>query len=107
VFSDEAHQIVKSRESGIKNTNLDPRKVSHFDLMLHVTDEINIIRIIFEYSTDLFKKSTVKKFARSYMEILEQVIENQNIKLNEINISLNLLPTQSTIIQEDNDEWEL
>ncbi len=47
----------------------------------------NEINLVIKYSTHLYKKTTIEKFAQHYLEILEQVIENIDIKLEDIAIS--------------------
>ncbi|MCP4157035.1 MAG: non-ribosomal peptide synthetase, partial [bacterium] len=84
-----------------------PHKSAHFDLMLHTTVAAATIHLMFEYSTALFKESTIEDFAVYYIEILEQVVENPQIPLEEISITLNLLTATSTVIPDDDDDWDI
>jgi acyl carrier protein len=78
---------------------------SHFDLMLHTTDAGNGVRLVFEYSTDLFKKKTIERLAGYYLEILEQVTVNPGVLLEEITISHGLKASKTTVQMEEDDDW--
>ncbi|MCP4153837.1 MAG: non-ribosomal peptide synthetase, partial [bacterium] len=80
---------------------------AHFDLMLHATATASTIKLMFEYSTALFKQTTIEDFAGYYIEILEQVVENPGIMLEDISITLNLLTASSNVIPEDDDDWDI
>lgn len=78
------------------------KKVSHFDYMLHATAlQDGSIRLILEYSDALFKRSTMEKFAKNYLEILNQVAERQEMKLKEIRISHELVVAGKNILKEE------
>ncbi len=59
-------------------------KVSKFDMSLKVSYFNNIINIKFEYCTDLFKKDTIEKFGETYLHILDKVINDSELRINEI-----------------------
>jgi amino acid adenylation domain-containing protein len=107
VFQDESHVTPESQKDNAADLVSKRYKVSHFDLMLHATEKGDSLMIAFEYSTDLFKKSTIEEFSHFYVKILEQVLEDQNIKLEEIEIDLNLLTAKSDILQDDPEDWDL
>ncbi len=67
----------------IKPYNIES-KVSKFDLTLFAVEVEKSLELSFEFSTVLFKKSTVEKIIQSYKEILNKIIENPDIKLNSI-----------------------
>ena len=48
------------------------------------------LTITFEYSTRLFKKSTIRRFIEYYEDILRQVTGNRNVKLKDIKVSHDL-----------------
>jgi hypothetical protein len=54
-----------------------------------------------EYSTQLFNRSTIEDLAKHYIEILQQVVENRDIKLNEIKMSYDLISMTPKNIEED------
>jgi amino acid adenylation domain-containing protein len=80
--------------------------VSHFDLMLGVIEEKDNIVMLLEYSTELFELSTIEEFKNDLKEIIHQVVENRDIKLNEIMISNDLLLTKQNILQSDYSSYE-
>jgi amino acid adenylation domain-containing protein len=107
VFRDEGDNALKSKRDGIEGFNSTPFNISHFDLMLNVVDLNNSIRLGLEYSTNLFKTSTIEEFAAFYVAILEQVVEKPLIRLEDIKVDLDLSVSTSSIIQEGKDEWGL
>ncbi|MCP4156743.1 MAG: non-ribosomal peptide synthetase, partial [bacterium] len=89
VFSEAPGETNEGTESeaAVNNTEIpedNPLKVSHFDMMLHVTDNGGTMTGVIEYSTALFKKETIEGIAGFYEEILKQVLKNPIIKLQEI-----------------------
>jgi tyrocidine synthetase-3 len=97
----------KPRENRSENQNIRSYSVSHFDLMLHVTDNVDSLLASLEFSTDLFKKSTGTEISNFYKDILKQVVENPGIKLEEIQMDLNLSTANSRIIDEEKEDWGL
>jgi amino acid adenylation domain-containing protein len=66
-------------------------KVSHLDQVLFFkTGDNDLLEMILEYSTVLFKPSTAENIAQRYIEILSQVAANKEIELKDIEISLKL-----------------
>jgi hypothetical protein len=59
------------------------------------------ISIILNYSTVLFKHSTAEKIKEHYNEILQQVLENREIKLNDIQLSHKLSAAPVEIDEEE------
>ncbi|MCP4158300.1 MAG: non-ribosomal peptide synthetase, partial [bacterium] len=80
-------------------------QVSHFDLMLHATAAGDVFDVYIEYSKALFKEATIEYFTKYYREIVEQVIENQEIRLDDVKTAHNLLTAKSPDIQEDDEDW--
>ena len=74
--------------------------------MLHAHDAVHSIGMRLEYSTQLFKTATIEKFAKFYMEILEQVTADPLVKLSDIRTSLHLQVSNANILQEDKDDWD-
>jgi acyl carrier protein len=70
-------------------------RTSKFDLRLGVSEGNDVIMMSLTYSTVLFKRTTAEKMAERFVEILEQVLKNSNIKLSEITISHDLLMIES------------
>ncbi|MGE5341262.1 MAG: amino acid adenylation domain-containing protein [Candidatus Omnitrophota bacterium] len=69
-----------------KDPEHNPYQISHFDLMFHATDLGGTIRVVLEYSSVLFKQQTIDEIFTCYIDIVEQTLANQNIKLSEIEV---------------------
>lgn len=59
-------------------------KYSPYELSLVVMENKDNMDLIFEYQTSLFKESTIKMFADDYVNILSKVVENKNIRIEEL-----------------------
>jgi NRPS condensation-like uncharacterized protein len=70
-------------------------RVSRFDMLLGAVEIDEKISINLEYSTSLFKPSSVEKFLKHYREIMQQVVEQKEIKLKDIVISSHLQAAES------------
>ena len=58
------------------------------------------IKMSLEYSTPLYKRSTAENLVNHYLEILEQVVENPGIKLEDINVSYQLVPIKNADLRD-------
>ena len=67
------------------------RHISHFDLMLFAVETGEGLDLTFEYSSSLFKPSTISGFQRYFEEITGQIIENQHITIKNIKLSHELV----------------
>jgi len=65
-------------------------QVSRFDVLFDVVELQNKIIIRLEYSTVLFRQSSIERLAKHYTEILNQAAENREIKIKDITISTDL-----------------
>ncbi len=52
-----------------------PRNVAKFDLSLDGFEQDGEIEFTIEYSTEIFKKETIKRIARHFLNLLDEVIE--------------------------------
>jgi len=80
------------------------RKISHFDLHLQAFEADDTIDMALEYSSALFKPSTVKTMTKHYIEVLEQVAENRRpgeLRLKEIGISHELAAAKPKRLREE------
>ncbi len=77
--------------------------ISRFDMFLSVMEMGDSVRFLLEYSTALFKKTTAERIIKHYMEILEQIKDNVNIRLEDIVLSHNLSTAKSNILKSDDD----
>ncbi|QUI24145.1 non-ribosomal peptide synthase/polyketide synthase [Vallitalea pronyensis] len=60
--------------------------ISKFDMTLNGEERDGKVYFDFEYSTRLFKKATIERFAEHYRNILEEIAENIEVKLSEIDM---------------------
>lgn len=67
-----------------------------FDLIFAVTTIGKRINMHIAYSTGLFKLSTIEKIQKQFIAIINQVVENINIKINDISLLSGLLPASTT-----------
>jgi non-ribosomal peptide synthetase component F/malonyl CoA-acyl carrier protein transacylase/acyl carrier protein len=78
---------------------------AHFDLLFDIGRNRNSLFLNIEYSSDLFKDSTIVKFADHFTHIMEQVISNKNIKLDEITLSHDLMT--ASVVEEVEEDWDI
>jgi len=70
-------------------------KTTHLDLALYVIEARDTVKMVLEYSTALFKRSTVEKMTRRYIDILRQVVGNKEIMLKDIEVSVDMIEAKS------------
>ncbi|NOQ27796.1 MAG: amino acid adenylation domain-containing protein [Bacteroidales bacterium] len=68
---------------------------SKFDLHFVGLEKNNVISMVLRYSTELFKESTAKIIVDNFIEILNQVVENSEIKIQDIILKQNLTKVTS------------
>ena len=61
--------------------------ISKFDLSLHAKEADDKISLSFDYSTDLFHRSTIESMSRCFLKIAEDVTGNDEILIADIDIS--------------------
>lgn len=76
-------------------------KISRFDMFLSIMDVGDRVKFMLEYSKDLFKKSTAEKVLDHYFEILNQIIDNPEIRIEDIHLTNNLNVASNKILEED------
>ncbi|NKQ19010.1 type I polyketide synthase [Brevibacillus laterosporus] len=57
------------------------------DLLLRAVEAQDKLEMTIEYSTELFRRETMEKFVQRYIELLEQVTADVQIKLQDISVS--------------------
>jgi amino acid adenylation domain-containing protein len=82
-------------------------KLAKFDLYFLVFKMEETVNILIRYSTELFKRSTIEKMKKYYIEILQQVVDNIGVKLKDINLSHDFLPVKSTVHKDDDGSFNL
>ncbi|MCK4258431.1 MAG: non-ribosomal peptide synthase/polyketide synthase [Halanaerobiales bacterium] len=63
-------------------------QTSKFDLTLYAGEVENKIQFAFRYSTDLFKKATVERFADELLFMLEKALTNPTVRVGELRRSM-------------------
>ncbi|UCH98126.1 MAG: non-ribosomal peptide synthetase, partial [Candidatus Aminicenantes bacterium] len=106
VYRDETQPARKSTMPELRGVDLDPRNVSHFDLMLHATNFHDSISISFEYSTVMFKTKTIERLSTLYQDILEQVLEDVQIRLEEITTGHEFVTVKSNVLQDSQHDFD-
>ncbi|MCP5045716.1 MAG: hypothetical protein GY940_00990, partial [bacterium] len=97
----ENSEDAESRESNESEVN--PFKLSRFDLMLHASANAGSVDLSFEFSTLLFKKETIRELSNYYTDILEQVTSDKDILLRDIRVTHGLATAESTIAEDESD----
>lgn len=69
--------------------------ISRYDLSLFAIEDDDVIRLVMEYSTELFKKPKIVKMLEHYREILTQVTRNPDIQLKDIKLTHHLIAASS------------
>lgn len=78
-------QIRDLEFNGLKFSLIDyDTKTTKFNLVLSLTKKDDIYNCKFEYNTDLFYKSTIEDYGKQFVEILDLIIENRNLKINDL-----------------------
>jgi tyrocidine synthetase-3 len=87
-FSDIPSLVPEVEIAGLKMSPYEfEYQTARFDLFFMGFETGDSIRMKVEYDVSLFKSSTIERINRSYMEILEQILENTGLLLKDINIS--------------------
>ncbi len=73
-------EINKIQDLQVRLKNVD-RKMAHLDLSLSVQENEERLIGMFEYNTDLFFKSTIKRMAKHFQRILKAIIRNPDEKI--------------------------
>jgi len=74
--------------------------VARFDLLLTGTNQDEHCRFIFSYSSEIFKKETMQRYAKYFQEIVSAVAADPDILLKHINVATGL----QTVVNNSYDE---
>ena len=72
-------------------------------MTLMVVENGDTLDFEFEYCTKIFKEETIERFFGYYRDILSEVIENRDIKLEDISISVDSLVVETDMSEIDLD----
>lgn len=81
-------------------------KVTKFDIVTMVMENMSGFKIVVEYITSLYKRSTIERMTKHYVDILEQITSDKNIKLKDIKLSSNALFASTEYLLEETSEFE-
>ncbi len=76
-------------------------RVSRFDITLYAMEAGSEILFLLEYSTKLFTKPTIEKMAQRYIDVIRSVVDNEGIKLKDINIASDMFAVHPEISKSD------
>ncbi|MDU0072246.1 MULTISPECIES: non-ribosomal peptide synthetase [Bacillus] len=85
-----AMQNADLRALSMEGVTLRPYEFEHktakFDLTLAAAEEDDIVRFEMEYNTALFKDETISRWSKYWLNLLEAVADNPNIRLSELSL---------------------
>jgi non-ribosomal peptide synthetase component F len=79
---------------------------TQYDLHIEALEDGNKINMLFSYSVKLFKQTTIEKMACRFQDILHQVLENIDVKIQDITFTHDLLNVSSNIYTGDQEDFE-
>ncbi|AZK48524.1 non-ribosomal peptide synthetase/type I polyketide synthase [Paenibacillus lentus] len=80
---------------------------AHFDLSLIAEEDGKYLSFKFEYSTSLFRRETIERFARYMEDIVTSVLKNPAIQLKDIAIEHHLAEPEPVFLTSAQGEFEL
>jgi acyl transferase domain-containing protein/acyl carrier protein len=106
---DVAFNLNNIESSDVEDTDLkiksyrNEKEFAKFDLTLYAYEGMEAIYLTFRYSTQLFKPSTIENLKQYYIEIIQQVVDNIDIKLDDFAFSNELIIPEQEINWDDGD----
>lgn len=113
-FQNQQSQTTSSTKTNELNFEAPKQEETQFELNFSVASTDKGINIGIAFSSDLYKRSTIKKFAEHYQALLKSILANPNEKINQLstvcpnekkallfdfNNTTTLYPNQSSIIE--------
>lgn len=80
--------------------------MARFDLLLGAVELKNTILMSLEYSSELFTEETARKMTKRYVAILGKCMENENIRLEELDIPQALEAPKADILLQETGDFE-
>ncbi|MCP4155416.1 MAG: hypothetical protein GY757_47270, partial [bacterium] len=81
------------------------RKVSKFDMGFYYAEVEGKLKLIAEYATRLYKKEKVEQVITYFKEILTNVLEDPQIRLEDIRLSSDLGKIETNVVQADEGDF--
>ncbi|MDQ1353565.1 MAG: hypothetical protein QG657_3871 [Acidobacteriota bacterium] len=78
-----------------------------FNLLLDASEASGAVYLNLNYASALFKKTTIEKMSRHYIEILNVMSTIKDIKLADIKISHELMPVKPTTLRDNQEAFDL
>lgn len=82
------------------------RKVARLDLLLMITEIPAGLHMNWEYSSRLFYRERIARMQKQLIMILDQILENPDLKLGEISITRDLFAANSSVLTLDSGNFE-
>lgn len=102
-YERELNQRNKDLASEFRYTN----PTSKFDLVLGCVEGSESLEFTFEYSTQLFKRETILRMTQYFRDIVKAVLQNKDVKLNEITLSHHLVDIEANDFHQELREFEI
>jgi tyrocidine synthetase-3 len=100
-------EIQRLKQAGnfqVEHYNINFTSIQH-ELLLNVKETKKAIPMSLEFSTKLFKHTTAAKMVDHYLEVLDQVLKNREIKIKDIRISHDLLSATHNFSREEQEDF--
>ncbi|MDD4111511.1 MAG: amino acid adenylation domain-containing protein [Herbinix sp.] len=81
-------------------------RATKFDIVTMVMENASGYKIVVEYLISLYKRSTIDAMTNHFVEILEQIMNHKEIKLEDIRLSLNVHLADTTYSADDTSDFE-
>ncbi|MCK5057970.1 MAG: amino acid adenylation domain-containing protein [Candidatus Aminicenantes bacterium] len=81
-------------------------RISRHPLIIYATEAGDKINMMLLYSTRVFLHETAEKLAERFLEVVEQVVMNREIKLQDIILSFDLEKLETPVLQEEQGDFE-
>ncbi len=107
-FVSQDREMIISSASGLEFKSYDggfEYSESRFDLLISGVDRGDRFSFTVEYSTRLFKKETILRFSQYFKEIIVAVVENENILLKDIPLSIDLASAETLLLQDEENDF--
>jgi non-ribosomal peptide synthetase component F len=58
-------------------------RAAKFDLLVNVLQQDKALRVLWEYSSEIFRESTVQRMAECYLALLQRIVSNPELRMHE------------------------